>query len=139
MVLKWSDDLSTGVSEVDNQHKELFVRINNLLDACEQGKGREEVIKTIDFLEGYVMEHFSMEETYMRKYGYAGYSGHLAEHTEFIKTFSGLKKETIKEGPKVAVVVRLNHLLVEWLINHIRKTDKAMGTFLQSRILPGIS
>lgn len=45
MAIEWTDELATGVNKIDNQHKELFKRINNLLDACNQGKGKDEVKK----------------------------------------------------------------------------------------------
>jgi len=38
MAIEWTNDLATGVSEIDYQHKELFRRINSLLDACREGK-----------------------------------------------------------------------------------------------------
>lgn len=133
MAIEWSDDLSTGVAEIDNQHKELFRRINDLFDACNQGKGKNEVAVVMEFLESYVVEHFGMEENYMKKYSYAGYSSHLANHTEFIKNFSVLKKDFEAEGPNADIVIRMNHLLVEWLINHIRKVDKALGAFLKTK------
>ena len=37
MYIEWRDDLLTGVDEIDWQHKELFVRFNLLLDACQKG------------------------------------------------------------------------------------------------------
>ncbi len=36
MAIEWTMGLSTGVDEIDDQHKELFKRINRLLDACNQ-------------------------------------------------------------------------------------------------------
>ena len=66
MAIEWSDNLSTGVAEIDNQHKELFRRINDLFDACNQGKGKSEVAGVMEFLESYVVEHFGKEENYMK-------------------------------------------------------------------------
>ena len=58
VAIEWTADLATGVDEIDNQHKELFQRINNLLEACNHGKGKEEVKKVISFLEDYVITTF---------------------------------------------------------------------------------
>ena len=33
MAVTWTDDLATGVNKIDDQHKELFSRINSLLVA----------------------------------------------------------------------------------------------------------
>jgi hemerythrin len=45
MAIEWTDDLAVGIVEIDNQHKELFHQINQLLEACNQGKGKETVGK----------------------------------------------------------------------------------------------
>lgn len=134
MALEWTQDLSTDSDEIDNQHKELFRRINSLLDACNQGKGREEVGKTLQFLEDYVITHFSAEEEYMQRYNYHGYSTHKAQHLGFIKDFTDLKKQLQEEGPAIQVIIRTNHLLVDWILNHIRRIDKTMGAFLKTKI-----
>ena len=36
--MQWTEDLTVGVEAIDNQHKELFSRINSLADAIRQGK-----------------------------------------------------------------------------------------------------
>jgi hemerythrin len=36
--MQWTEDLSVGVETIDNQHKELFSRINSLADAIRLGK-----------------------------------------------------------------------------------------------------
>jgi hypothetical protein len=53
------------VDEIDDQHKEIFRRINGLLDSCRQGKGKEDVGKVINFLDDYVVTHFGREEKYV--------------------------------------------------------------------------
>jgi len=40
MKLQWTQDLSVGVEEIDNQHKELFERINNLDSAMSRQRER---------------------------------------------------------------------------------------------------
>ncbi len=134
MPVEWTDDLATGVGEIDKQHKELFRRIDNLLNACTRGKGRDEVMKVILFLDDYVTTHFSAEEKFMKKYDYSGYENHKAQHLEFMQNFSELKAQFDKEGTGVHLVVNTNYMVVEWLQNHIRKLDKALGAFLKTKI-----
>ena len=58
--MKWSEKLfGTGIPEVDEQHKELFSRVNALLDACSRGDGAAAVRSTLEFLEGYMEQHFA--------------------------------------------------------------------------------
>lgn len=134
MAIEWTNDLATGVPEIDNQHKELFQKINNLLDACNHGKGKAKVIKVISFLEDYVITHFSEEEKYMAKYDYPDGLSHKKQHSEFMENFFRIKQQFEAEGPGVHIVLMTNHLIVEWLKNHIRKVDRALGSFLKTKI-----
>lgn len=133
MAIEWTNDLATGVSIIDEQHKELFVRINALLEACNQGKGKVEVGNVIDFLEGYVITHFAEEERHMITGNYPAYREHKTQHAEFMNNFAQLKAAFRDEGPGVHIVVTANHMVVEWLRTHIRKVDKALAAFLNSR------
>ena len=38
--MQWTEDLSDGIAAIDNQRKELFSRINSLVEAIRQGKCR---------------------------------------------------------------------------------------------------
>jgi len=133
MAILWTDDLTTGVKQIDEQHQELFTRINALLEACSQGKGKVEVANVIDFLEGYVITHFAEEERYMIKNSYPAYIAHKAQHAEFMDNFAKLKTSFREEGPGVHIVVTTNRIVVEWLRTHIRKLDKALAEFLNTR------
>jgi hemerythrin len=44
----WDDVLATGVAKIDEQHKQLFAAVNSLIDAIEEGRGNEEVKKSVD-------------------------------------------------------------------------------------------
>ena len=133
MAIQWTEDLSTDVPEIDAQHKELFSRINRLLEACNQGKGRTEVGKTLSFLEDYVLIHFSTEEKIMAERLYPEYAGHKAQHVQFISNLGSLKHQFAAEGPSVHVILLTNHTVVDWLRRHIRKLDRDLGAFLKNR------
>jgi len=135
MALNWTDDLSTGSDDIDEQHKELFLRINAFTEACRHGKGKEEVKKVIQFLDDYVVSHFSNEEQYMQRYAYPDYLAHKSQHLDFMETFSTLKKQIVDEGPGVHLVIQTKDMVVQWLLSHIRKVDKALGSFLKTKSL----
>jgi hemerythrin len=129
VILEWTDDLATGSELIDKQHKELFKRINSLLEACRQGKGKSEINGLMQFLDDYVITHFSEEEQYMQKYAYPGYAKHKAEHLQFIIDFRKLKNEFENDGPDFYLVMRTKEMVVRWLLDHIRKVDRALGDF----------
>ncbi len=133
MLIKWTPDLATGSSEIDNQHIELFERINSLLESMSRGKGREEVGKVITFLENYVVEHFGMEERYMNKLSYPGYSLHKGQHAQFLNEFSTIKRQFQNEGSSSLLAINIQRKVIDWLKNHISQVDKELGEFLKSR------
>lgn len=132
MALIWSDVLASGSSEIDTQHKELFQRINSLLGAMEKGGvGREEVSKVIQYLSEYVVFHFGTEEKYMDHYKYSNTSAHKAQHAQFVKVFQRLKDRMLREGITPPLQQEARELVVDWLVNHIKFSDRALGTFLK--------
>ena len=134
MTIEWTGNLSTGIGWQDQQHMELFDRINSLLDAMKQRKGVEEVDKIIKYLDDYVIYHFEKEEACMEEYGYAGYSFHKKEHTAFINGLSNIKKEIERQGGiTLTIAIQIQNNICDWLINHIGDVDKKLGAFLKNR------
>lgn len=134
MAVLWTSDLATGVDEIDNQHKELFFRINQLFFASGTAKSKEEVVRLIDFLGEYVVSHFNTEETYMVMHHYPDYEFHKAQHTAFLNEFSDLKKRYQEEGATSHLVIVLQQRVFDWLRKHICKVDKVLGAFLKTKM-----
>ncbi|MCG0274860.1 MAG: bacteriohemerythrin [Thermosediminibacteraceae bacterium] len=134
MAITWTEDLSTGIAMIDEQHKELFKRVNDLMSACAKGKGKEEIVKVMEFLKEYVVMHFGAEEKCMQETGFPDYKAHKKQHDGFVEEFKQFKNKMEQSGPSVDLVVKINHFLVDWLINHIKKKDKALGAFLRKKM-----
>ena len=135
MSLQWSDTLASGSSEIDTQHKELFARVNGLLAAFEKGEvDRQEISKIIQYLTEYVVFHFGTEEKHMDHFKYSSTSQHKAQHAQFVKNFLKLKDRMLMEGINSALAVEARELCVDWLINHIKYSDRALGMFLKLKM-----
>ena len=83
--VEWNDGLSVGVELIDDQHKLLIGKIDNLAKALEEHKDANETMKILDFLMDYTEFHFGTEEMHMQKYNYPGYEKHKLEHEKFKK------------------------------------------------------
>ncbi|MBI5644245.1 MAG: hemerythrin family protein [Deltaproteobacteria bacterium] len=129
MALEWKKSLETGVDWQDAQHKELFLRINRLVEAMMQRKGKDELANLIKFLDSYVITHFGAEEQMMSKLQFKGRASHMIEHSTFKKQVSDIKKE-VESGANLAVVIETQRKSVEWLTNHIGIVDKELGRFI---------
>ncbi len=133
MAIEWNDDLNTNIEEIDDQHRELFRRVNNLLEACGQGKGRDEISRILAFFQDYTMSHFSSEEKAMQDSAFPDYDSHREEHADFTGQIAGLKQKLMKEGAGIGVVLLTIRTSIDWLTIHIRKSDKEFADYLNSR------
>jgi hemerythrin-like metal-binding protein len=137
--MKWTQDLSVGIEEIDEQHKELISRINDLVDSVRQHVCKYKIGDVIKFLEEYIFVHFGDEEGLMKKYDYPDYPSHKAQHEYFIREFADLKRELEKlEGGKgrgsYDLSVETNRIVVDWILDHIAKIDKKLGAYLQTKM-----
>jgi hemerythrin len=135
MPLEWTESLASGSGEIDGQHKELFVRVNALLTAFQKGNPpREEVSKIVQFLTDYVVFHFGTEEKHMDRFSYSSAQQHKAQHQQFVKSFMKLKERLLMEGINPQLTEDTRQLVVDWLVNHIRYSDRALGMFLKMKM-----
>lgn len=123
-------DLLTGNQLIDSQHRQLFLAVNQLMDACSMGKGREQIQSTITFLSDYVVKHFQDEERLQLKSNYPGYSEHKQFHDGYRRQLAQTVQELIQEGPTVKALGDLNRA-VAVLVTHIRTLDKRMARYVQ--------
>lgn len=134
MTLNWSKTLSTDISEIDEQHRELFDRFNSFLAAMAPEKREEELQETFKFLEEYIITHFSMEEGFMEQFQYPEIKAHKALHKDFIEKLTSLKEKSEKEGATLSIMVEMNRFISNWLIQHISTVDKELGAFLKDKM-----
>ncbi len=132
-IIAWTPKLSVGIEAIDQQHKELIRRLNLFVSAMKQGKGKAQVAQVLAFLEEYVVTHFRDEETAMQRYGYPSedFGEHRQAHQGFVRQVQQIKEQLDQEGITLPFVVNLQLALAEWLIDHIGRTDVAMGAFIK--------
>ena len=130
MALTWTPALAVGVAHIDDEHRELFARVNQLLDAMQQSRAKEQLVPLIGFLKDYVSVHFGGEAALMQRHRYPEAQHHLAQHAFFVSEFRALADELDKAGPTALLTIKLNKLLCDWLRQHVASTDKKLGAFL---------
>lgn len=123
-------DLMTGNQLIDSEHKELFTAINNLLDACSQGKGRENVMNTAKFLESYVKKHFSDEEHLQVQTKYPGYLSHKTFHDGYKKQISQIVSQLTQEGASMKTLGQINQAAAT-LMSHISIEDRKLAKYVK--------
>lgn len=133
MAIVWDPSLEIGVEPIDSQHRELFRRIDRLLEASAARTTATEVGAMLEFLASYVREHFRTEEELMARLEYPGAAEHRAEHVGFAAELENLRREYAAEGGTALLVVRVTSRATQWLREHIYRADRELGKFAADR------
>lgn len=124
----FDDTLITGNDMIDSQHKELIDKINDLLIACEENKGTDEVLKMLTYLKDYTNFHFRAEEKFQEEIGYPGLKEHRQKHAEFVQTVDKLA-ETAKGGITPEFTQAVQQEVIDWLYYHIQGFDRSVAEY----------
>lgn len=131
--IEWDEHFSTGIDEVDNDHRQLIDLINQLHQAMVLGVTRKELPAIVDELVDYAQHHFQREEALMMQHRYPGAEEHLRLHAHFRKMVTHLRAK-LEQGD-FAISTSLFVLLQNWLIEHIMKADREVAWhILNSRL-----
>ncbi|MEA3278906.1 MAG: bacteriohemerythrin [Pseudomonadota bacterium] len=125
--VEWSDDLSVGIEEIDDQHKVLVGLVNEMHDAIHQRHGSDAVRGVLASLVDYTRIHFAVEESLMRILGYPDYDAHKEEHEALVQQMNELQHKV--DTRKTAIGFELMHFLKVWLTKHIMETDREYSDF----------
>lgn len=129
----WNTDYAIGIEKIDDQHKELFRILNELGEAMWDGKGKEEIGKTLTFLANYTVEHFTSEEEFMLAHGYPDYPEHKRVHEDFVAEVTEFIEKFNNEELPVSVTTSVLNRLGDWTRQHVRQMDKEIGAYVSRR------
>ncbi len=130
--IEWDNSLSVGVELIDEQHKMLIQKLNDLSKAIEKSQGEVETVKTLGFMVDYTDFHFSAEEELMAERNYPGLEHQKKQHAEFKSNLKQLVEDFEEEGATKALATSIDTYLINWLIKHIEGVDMKLGEFLKS-------
>lgn len=132
-LIKWDDSYSIGVDEIDEQHQELFRRINDLIMASKSNTGKDEIKETLDFLADYTVKHFADEEELQKEYDYPDYETHKDIHEKFVQDVVDFQKKIDEEGMNSVTLMKFNRKATEWLVNHVKGIDQEVGAHINKK------
>ncbi len=119
MSLVWSDELNTGIAEIDRQHRRIVDYINRL-EAAQLKKNSRAVQEVVSACIDYTSTHFSYEEQLQQEAGYEFLDVHRKVHALFTHRIAEYERR-LRAGDEVAD--ELHDMLARWLINHIKLDD----------------
>ncbi len=135
MAIKWKENYSCNIKEIDNQHKKLFEigdSIFNLVNLKDGIDRYDEIIEIVEKLKDYAVYHFQYEEKLMKEHGYLGLDYHSKEHDEFVKKIIEFDHQDIDNGQK-KVTLDLVLFVADWVEKHILGIDMQYKDFLNDK------
>ncbi len=128
----WSEKYETGSSLIDKQHKELFLKIDDLSLAIYKGNIKSSLKNMIIFLEKYIQEHFKAEENIMRMAAYPHINDHIRIHKKFNKIFDDLKLDFEKRGGDSYLAIHVEKEIRHWWEEHVLVEDNKYVPYLKN-------
>ena len=126
MTIQWTEDLAVGVADIDEQHRRLYEAVGALHRSMRAGS-LVRLDETLATLKRYAAEHFATEERHMRAMAYPGLEAHLGAHRAFVERYGQFEAAFAEHGATPSLAVELSDWLGQWLREHVRQIDGAMG------------
>jgi len=124
-MFEWKEEYTTGMKEIDEQHKILFKCFNELEAVVVAGQRNDEkVIAIMEFLDSFCHFHFGFEEICMAERKCSSESENKGAHEAFLKLIDTYKEKIKKEGATEDIVEDIYISMLTWLRNHIIKIDQ---------------
>lgn len=130
--IAWDDSYKIGHDMIDSQHKRLFGMADEIYALTQKPdeQQKEDIMMVLQDCTKYTLSHFATEEELMDKIAYPAKKSHVAQHTEFKVRVSEAIGD-YSRGNKVKLE-DLYSFVVEWLVQHVTKVDKALGLYAET-------
>lgn len=125
----WKTIYNVGVSELDDQHKEIISILNELAYSLQEGKSN--LISLLDKLIEYTNYHFQAEESYCAKCNYPFIDNDLKEHRELRERILNLKDKFEIYGR--IQISEVTELAKELQVKHMMLSGKRIGIYLNEK------
>ena len=126
MAALWKEEYKVGIDKIDEQHRQLFDKIEQLLEIAKSGDKRsnqQKCMEIIDFLVDYTVFHFNTEVALQRERKSVSYAQHVKIHTEFKNTVQAYKELLGKDFTAKTLKSFIGTMLA-WLVNHVCVCDR---------------
>lgn len=131
MALQWDESMVLGIAEIDAQHQAIVEHFSRLSEAAQAGAGKELLEELTQFLVAYAGEHFATEDQLMVKWLYPKIEEHRAEHKCFTLDAESFRDKVEAGGASRELAITITGKLIRWIIQHIKKDDREMVTYLK--------
>jgi hemerythrin-like metal-binding protein len=129
VLIAWSQALSVGDPEIDEQHQQLVRMINTLHKAMRDGTTSDVMEKLFNDLAQYTVDHFRYEEERMAACGYPHLVEHRGQHVNLVQQVQALQEKFA--GGNQRINMKVMNFLKNWITGHIQNSDKDYMPYLR--------
>jgi len=122
-LIDWSDELLTGIPEIDAHHKALAGLLNELHESVHRRRGVTACREAVEKLRHCAVSHFDIEEKLVQSSGHAAFAGNATAQGELFHRLDGMLERM--DGENSNITFHGLHQLKVWLLQHIRSVDTA--------------
>jgi len=127
-MLQWSQDLETGHAAIDQEHREIFDRLNHIGAALDHGADPEALRQLIHLLLDYSQRHFRHEEHVMHCRRCPLHQANCTAHQDFVaRTVHWLAIMNCGVVP-TSLIADIHAELSAWIEQHIARIDLSLRT-----------
>ncbi len=128
--LQWSTSHAVWVTEIDDDHKEIFEAVARLQKVLTSAGPPADSRKLIEDLVTSVADHCAHEERLMRAARYPSLRWHKQQHDAARKKVKQFALRIDRQDSTAGVA--LVEYLKSWLHDHTRVADRMLGSFLRN-------
>ena len=129
----WNDSLRIGVPLIDLQHKQLLDQMDRLIDEMKNKKDPQQIKSILGFLDSYVDNHFSYEESCMNLYKCPVACQNKDAHAKFMKTLAEVHQQINQNKSLDLIASRVQNELSSWFVNHIKGIDVKLNAYVNKK------
>lgn len=127
---QFTEDCLIGISQIDEEHRQLFALINEAAALREDESTPETVRVILSHLTEYAALHFAHEEAYMQQINDPELPMQKKEHHAFVTHVEALTSQPLTDENASSVLKEILTFLVRWLYRHILSSDMMIGKML---------
>jgi hemerythrin-like metal-binding protein len=129
MLIEWSDELSVGIDEIDEDHKHLVAIVNNFHEVFRNDASKDATLKALSEIADYTTWHFEHEEKLMYKHKFPRLTQHQHQHATLLKDLGILIADF--ENGRADISQATMDFLREWLLVHLQNEDYELGIWVR--------
>jgi len=122
MIIEWNEEITSGLEEIDRQHKQIINQLNQIVYFFESPDSSKDLITCLLEFSKLIQAHFDYEEKLLAEYGYKGLKNHKAGHEEIADLVNSvIMPAMLDEDADIPAepIIRI----VRWFENHLKTED----------------